>query len=104
MLVQFAGMKTKKRYLTIGLLLLIVVQLLPGCWVVGRRDIFEYQRHDVQATGEFIPYLYIDKHALRASLLLVSFEAERLPHSLVHASVRPNVPYYGRRFCVIRFR
>ena len=75
--------------MTIGLLLIVVAQLLPGCWVVGKRDIFEYQRDEKQATGEFIPYLYINKNSLRVSLLLVSFENEKLPHSLVMLQYDP---------------
>lgn len=77
-------MKENKRYLLGCLLALaLVVQLLPGCIMIGRHDAFDYQLSEKEASGEFMPYLYIKHNTLNIPLLLFRVDIDRLPHSMV---------------------
>jgi|GEM_PF-2022768 len=51
--------------------------------MIGFHDDYVYQLHERQATGKFIPYLYIKKNTLHLPFLLFRIDIDRLPHSFV---------------------
>ena len=76
-------MKRKKHILGVVAVVAIIMQLLPGCMMIGSHDDFAYQPAEKETTGSFIPYLYIQKNTMRIPLLLFRIDIDRLPHSFV---------------------
>ena len=76
-------MKRKKQIWAVAAVIAIVVQLLPGCMMMGSHDDFAYLPSEKEVAGEFIPYLYIQKNTMRIPLLLFRVDIDRLPHDFV---------------------
>ena len=76
-------MKKKHIIIAVTLILLIVMQLTPGCMMIGFHDDFAYCPSEKEASGQFIPYLYIQDNTLSIPLLLFRIDIDRLPHSFV---------------------
>ncbi|MDA3874740.1 MAG: hypothetical protein PF795_12380 [Kiritimatiellae bacterium] len=71
----------KKNAIYATLFLLLIMQITPGCMMIGFHDDFVYLPHQRESTGTFIPYLYIKKNTLNIPLLLFRVDIDRLPHS-----------------------
>ena len=71
------------------LLLLFIMQSLPGCMMIGFHDDFVFLPSAIETSGEFIPYLYIDENTWHFQLLLFRIEMGRIPHSFVMLQFDP---------------
>lgn len=75
--------KKKKVIFAITLVLFLLMQLSPGCIMIGLHDDFDYIISSERASGEFMPDLYIRDNTQNIHVLLLRIDIDRLPHSFV---------------------
>jgi len=81
----------KKKHITtsLALLFMAIMQFTPGCMMIGVHDDFVYLPSSRQASGDFIPCLYVQDNTLSIPLLLFRIDIDRLPHSFVMLQYDP---------------